>query len=68
MDKKFKFYITGVLILVIVGLAVTGLLYLQKERRKQQQDQSEINEIIQQTLDICEKIKKIDGLCFTEDE
>ena len=68
MDKKLRFYITGVLILVIVGLAVTGLLYLQKERAKQQKEQAEIEGIIQKTLDICEKIKKVDGLCFSEDE
>ncbi|NQT50257.1 DUF3048 domain-containing protein [Candidatus Kuenenbacteria bacterium] len=68
MNRKIKFYIVGILSLIIIVVAGSLFFVINKDWQENKIHELEIQKIMEQNVEICENIKKIDGLCYSEDE
>lgn len=68
MNKRIKLVLIAVLIIAILIVAAVFVYFAEQWQEQKNVEQAELVEIINEPIEVCEQIRKIDGLCYDGEE
>ncbi len=64
-NRKLAYYLIFLLILFLVSGVITGIYYWRNYKLVKIDEQASIIDILEQNVEVCIQVRKIDGLCYS---